>query len=174
MKITKILMAAFAIFALIATANTAYAQTVQATGTVLEPITFTSSTNLAFGTSIFPGINESVAPDNASASQFDIDGETGKEVTLNFTLPEVLDHDTDGSSTLTISFATTDGVHNTASDVAGTGATEFDPSVEQTTNLGGTDGLLYVWLGGTVEPANNQAEGSYAGDITLDVAYTGQ
>lgn len=174
MKISKLLTAVFALVAFLAISNAAYAQetaTVQATGTVLEPISFTNSTNLDFGTSIFPGIDEVIAITDAGAAQFDIDGETSKEVNLTFTIPSDLIHDSDGTTTMPISFSTSDAGHNTGSDPSM--ATTFDPSTTATTNLGGTSGLLYVWLGGTVSPASNQKAGAYSEDIVLEVAYTG-
>lgn len=173
MKYSKALLTA--IVMLMATVNLASGQvssTVQATGTVLEPITVSNATNLAFGTSIFPGISKSITISDAGAAQFDIDGETGKEVSVTFsTLPQDLTHDVDGTTTLPISFSTTDGGHNTTDD-PGT-ATTFDPSAAQTTTLGATSGLLYVYLGGTVTPTSTQKSGAYSANITVDFAYTG-
>lgn len=150
-----------------ATQSFAQSATVQATGTVLEPLSVTG-TNLVFGTQIFPGINEVVAKTDATASQFDISGEVSKEITATFTLPTEL---SDGTNTMPITFSATDGGHATASIDQGT-ATAFDPSAALTTSLSAT-GELFIWMGGTVEPAADQVAGAYSGDITLDTAYTG-
>jgi hypothetical protein len=173
MKISKMLLSAIAILTFVATANTSFAQstTVQATGTVLEPISFTNSTNLAFGASLFPGISKTVAITGSGAASIDVDGEASKEVTVTWTLPTELTHTTDGTSTMPVSFGTTDAGYNTADDPSL--ATTYDPSTVLTTTLGTTSGLLYLWLGGTVSPAANQTAGAYAADITVDVAYTG-
>lgn len=164
---------AISIFALLVSAGQALAQsaTVQATGTVLTPITFTSSTNLAFGTSLFPGIDKSIAHTDAGAAEFDLSGEAGKEITATFTLPTDLTH-TDGTTTLPFSCSTTDAGYAGSSTAQGT-ATDFDPNSALTTTLDATNGTLSIWLGGTVQPATTQKSGSYSGDITLDLAYTG-
>ncbi len=141
--------------------------TVTASGTVLTPITVTG-TNLSFGTSIFPGINKSVARTSADAASFTISGEASKEVTATFTLPTNL---VKGADNLPISFSTTDGGHSTSSTGQST-ATAFDPNSGVTTTLS-TTGNLYIWLGGTVSPAHNQAAGAYTGDITISLVYTG-
>lgn len=173
MKTSKLLLTAVAFFAFVATANTSFAQTktVQATGTVLQPISFTNATNLTFGTALFPGISKTVGISDAGAATFDIAGEADKGVTVTFTLPTELTLTT-GSATMPITFASTDAGYSTTDDPSG--ATTFDPGAgAATTTLGTTSGLLYVWLGGTVDPAINQTAGDYAADITLDVAYTG-
>lgn len=173
MKISKMLLTAVALFAFVATANTSFAQTktVQATGTVLQPISFTNATNLAFGNSLFPGISKTVGISDAGAASFDIAGEADKEVTVTFTVPTELTLTT-GTATMPITFSSTDAGYSTTDDPAG--ATTFDPDAgAATATLGTTGGLLYVWLGGTVDPATTQAAGDYAADITLDVAYTG-
>lgn len=173
MKISKHILATFAVFFFMSLTNTTYAQssTVSATGTVLEPITI-SGTNLSFGASIFPGIDEAVAITETGAAQFDIDGETGKEVSLTFTLPTELTHDTDGSTTMPISFGTAAAGYNAGLDDPSAAST-FDPNAGTSTTLGTSSGLLYVYLGGTVSPPSTQKAGSYTGSIVLDVAYTG-
>lgn len=173
MKSSNILLAVIAICLLTLTANQANAQssTVQATGTVLTPMTFTSTANLAFGTSIFPGVNKSIARTDASAANFAIDGEPGKQVTATFTLPTTLTH-TDAVTTMPVSFSTTDAGHAAASTGQGT-ATAFDPNATLTTTLDATSGELHIWLGGTVQPLNTQKAGAYSGDVILDMAYTG-
>ncbi|HEX6982305.1 MAG TPA: DUF4402 domain-containing protein [Balneolaceae bacterium] len=173
MKTSKLLLAAITLFAFAATANTASAQvstTVQATGTVLEPITL-SGTDLAFGTQLFPGIAKTITTTDAGAAQFDIDGEASKQITADFTLPTELTHTTDNTTTMSVDFTGTVAEYSTSSTPTGTNM--HDPSTTLTTTLGSTSGLLYIWLGGTVSPTSTQKAGAYSGDITLTVAYTG-
>jgi hypothetical protein len=143
--------------------------TVKATGTVLQPIQMTG-TNLNFGNNIFPGLDKKVSRSEAEAAQFDISGEAGKEVVATFTLPSDL---SDGASnSLPIVFNALDGGYAPASTDQTT-ASSFDPNSPFTTTLDASGGNLYLWLGGTVTPAQNQPAGTYEGDITLDIAYTG-
>lgn len=167
MKIFKTFSLA-CILVLVGFTSKSFAQnaTVQAEGTVLQPLSVTA-TNLSFGAEIFPGIDEVVARTDAAASQFDITGETSKEITATFTLPTELTFD---ANTLPITFSATDGGHATASTEQGT-ATAFDPSGALTTTLSAA-GELFLWLGGTAEPAADQAAGAYSGDITLETVYT--
>jgi len=147
----------------------AHAQlTVQATGTVLQPLQMTG-TDLNFGNNIFPGLDKGVDRTESGAAQFDISGEAGKEVTATLTLPSEM---SDGSNSMSITFGPTDGGHAMASTDQAS-ATSFDPNSPLTTTLDATDGSLHLWLGGTVSPSYNQPAGTYQGDITLDIAYTG-
>jgi len=52
------------------------------------------------------------------------------------------------------------------------GATPFDPTVQEITNLSGA-GLLYIFLGATVDATSQNNPGIYTGLITLTAAYTG-
>lgn len=170
MYTTKKIVALIAMFSFLVVGNQAFSQstTTTADGTVLEPISL-SSTNLNFGAEIFPGSDKSIAKTNASAAQFDISGEPGKNVNTTFTLPSSMQADT-STATMPISFSSTDAGHAAASTDQST-QTAFDPSVSQTLALDGTSGELYIWLGGTVSPATTQKKGVYSADITLDVSY---
>lgn len=142
---------------------------ITATADVQTPLTVTGSADLDFGT-VFPGVNKAVAyTDAVNAGQWDITGEAAAEVTLEFTaLPATL---TFGANTLPIVYAVTDAGHNTT-DAPGS-ATSFDPAVGTTTDLHAATGALFVWIGGTVQPPEDQAAGTYTATITLNVAYTG-
>ena len=171
MKITKLLISAIAVFTF-AAANMAHAQTgqtatVTASGTVLSPVTV-SGTDLNFGTSIFPGVNEAVPYTNTNAAQFNITGGEGTSE-VNVTFPNLPSELTGTGTPLSINFSTEDAAHNTTESV--TGATPFDPNTGVTTNL--ATGALYVWLGGTVQPSSDQPAGAYSANIMIDVVYTG-
>ncbi len=142
---------------------------ISATADVQTPLTVTGSADLVFGT-VFPGVNKAVAyTDAVNAGQWDISGEAAAEVTLEFTvLPANL---TSGGNNLPIVYAADDAGHNTT-DAPGT-ATDFDPAVGATADLDAGTGALYVWIGGTVQPPEDQAAGAYTATITLNVSYTG-
>lgn len=170
MNTSKKLVAIVAIFSFLLIGSSAFAQstTTTADATVLTPISL-SSTALNFGSSIFPGSNKSIAKTSASAAQFDISGEPGKNVNTSFTLPSAMDADT-STATMPISFSTTDAGYAAAS-TSQSSQTVFDPNVAQTLTLDATTGELYIWLGGTISPSATQKKGTYSASITLDVTY---
>lgn len=139
-----------------------------ATATVVAALSVQATQDLQFN-SVFPGLAESVGPDNADGALIEFGGANNAEVTLDFgTLPTQM---TSGGNNMPISFSATDGRYNTVNDRV-TGATTFDPSVVQTTNLSGT-GSLWVYLGGSVTPGAAQAPGAYTAAISLVATYTG-
>jgi len=155
----------------LATTTTAWSVSddISATADVQTPLTVTGSADLVFGT-VFPGVNKAVAyTDAVNAGQWDITGELAAEVTLEFTaLPATL---TSGGNSLPIVYGATDAGHHTT-DAPGS-ATSFDPAVGATTDLAADTGALFVWIGGTVQPPEDQAAGAYTATITLNVSYTG-
>jgi hypothetical protein len=141
---------------------------ISAFANVLTPITVSNNLrDLDFG-DVFPGLNKSIAYDDATSGKWQVSGEVGKEVAVAFTLPGNL---TSGGNTMPISFSATDAAYNTA-DVVGA-ATTFDPSAGTTQLLDAGSGDLFFWIGGTVAPAPSQAGGLYQGIVTLDAVYTG-
>jgi hypothetical protein len=139
-----------------------------ATATVLEPLAVTGVRDLAFG-NVFPGVNVTVDKADATSGKWTITGEATGEVTLDFTtLPASL---VKGGDTLPIVYSATDAGRNTVDNPAT--ATAFDPSVQETAVLSAVGGELWVWLGGQVQPASDQAAGVYTATVTLDVNYTG-
>jgi hypothetical protein len=145
---------------------------IQATASVISSMTVQGTNGLAFG-AVTPGIPKAVDKTTAgSAGEWRVTGAPNAEVTLDFVLPLNLDHATLGS-TMPISFSTTDAAYD---DGTGGGqaapAAQVDPSVQTTANIAG-DGSLWVWIGGTVLPSVSETSGSYSGDITLTITYTG-
>ncbi|TVP56257.1 MAG: DUF4402 domain-containing protein [Gemmatimonadales bacterium] len=167
-KVTMIL--ALTAFLAIPAMGSAQAQgdegVVNATATVIAQLEVAGEEDLRFG-DVIPGIASSVAgTDVANAGRFRIQGGGDQQVSLDFDLPEDLDGP--GSATMPISFGTSSAGHSANSTaVAGT----FNPNTQRLQNLVG--GQLYVFIGGTVTPATAQPAGSYSGQITLNVAYTG-
>lgn len=124
--------------------------------------------DLSFGT-LIPGVPVTISRfDPASAGQFEIRGQRETEVQIDLTLPAYL---TAGpGALLPIEFTSADGGIATDRTVGGTQS--FDPRLPVTVILPG-NGKAYVYLGGTVRPAPDQAIGPYAATITLTVSYTG-
>ena len=135
---------------------------ITATAQVQQPVNVVGAVNLTFG-NVFPGVNKSVLLTDAGAGRFDVTGQASTPVNLAFTaLPTNL---ANGGNNLPVSF--TSG-YNTTNSAAG--ATSFAPGGGASTSLSGT-GSLYVFLGGSVTPAVNQAAGTYTGTVTLQVTY---
>lgn len=143
---------------------------INANANVLQPLTVAAQNDLDFG-NVFPGVNKTVAITDAAVSgRWQMTGAGGAEVDLSFTLPANLSDG--GGNNLPIVFAAGDAGHNTANDPST--ATTFDPGAGATANLtAGPPGQLWVWVGGTVQPAVNQPAGLYTGTVTLTVNYTG-
>jgi hypothetical protein len=156
-------------FALMAFATTASAQSanINATATVLQPLTVTGARDLAFG-NVYPGVNKSVAVADATSGRFDLTGVASAQVTLSFTLPTNL---TNGGNNLPIGSWT--GYYNVTNN-ASVGGTSFTPSASPTTTtLAPVTGQLFVFAGATVSPSGSQVAGSYTAQVTLTAAYTG-
>jgi len=164
----KRILAAAIVMALIMPASAfAVSGTINATANVLTPLSVTSGLrDLDFG-DVFPGLNKSIALTDATSGKWRIDGESSKEVQMSFTLPANLSF---GANTMPISFSANDAGWF-ATDVVGS-AVPFDPAGGDTEVLS-ILGQGFVWLGGTVSPAANQAAGVYSATVSLDVVYTG-
>lgn len=135
---------------------------ITATAVVQQPISVIGAVNLSFG-NVFPGVPATVALTDAGAGRFDVAGQASAPVTMSFTaLPGNL---TFGANNMPVVF--TAGFNTTN---AAAGATPFTPGSGAATSLSGT-GALFVFMGGTVTPAVNQAAGTYNGTITLQVTY---
>lgn len=172
MKTITISMASAAIILFLSAAPVVNAQssaTVQATGTVLEPASVSSSTGLDFGEEILPGISKSVARSDGNAAKFAVTAMTSNYVMVNFTLPDMLSHET-GDDEMAITFSAQDASYSDTDQV--TGSAGFDPHVEERLQFYGGNTSYYIWLGGTINPRNDQQAGTYSGAITIDLAYT--
>jgi hypothetical protein len=145
--------------------------TIQATAQVASTLSITGTQNLRFGM-VTPGINKTVDKSTVGqAGEWQISGAPNAEISLAFTLPDSLQHET-GPFGMTVGFAATD-----ASWDGGTGSQAFpagvlNPNGPNAERLG-FGGLMQVWIGGTVYPRVGQGGGNYASDVVLTVAYTG-
>lgn len=142
---------------------------VETTGTVLEPLSLSGS-DLSFG-SIYPGVEKTVSYSDSYAAEFIIKGQPGETISADFTLPSFLEHTGGDLPTLPVIFDETDSGYNIFNDPSE--ATDHDPGTTLTTTFGTGENHLYIWLGGSVAPGERQEKGDYTGNITLNIAYTG-
>jgi len=143
----------------------AQSASIAATATVVTPITVTGTAPLAFGT-VFQGVNRTIAFSDLTSGRFTLTGNAASQVALTFTLPATL---SSGANTLPIN--TYDVRVNGTNVTAGATALVVTSGVPVNSNFVG--GNLFVFVGGRVQPAVAQAQGSYTGSIVLAAAYTG-
>lgn len=125
--------------------------------------------NLTFGT-VIPGVPTTVVrTDMTNTGRFDISGSPLGHVQLTFTLPTHMAGPL--GATMPVSFG--GGAAGYSWFPSALLMTGFDPTTPFTSYLG-FSGRAYVFLGGTASPAPTQRGGSYAGQITLTVAFVGQ
>ena len=160
--LTRVSVTVAALFSL-ATAAQAQSANINATAVVYQAMTVTGARALDFG-NVFPGVAKSIAVAAATSGRFDLTGQASANVNLTFTLPTNL---TSGANNLPI--GTWTGCHAATSNT--TGCTTFTPSGSATASAFSGTGALFVWVGGTVTPAANQAAGTYNGTVTLTAAY---
>ena len=161
--LTKVSAVVVAFMSLNAAGASAQSANINATATVFQAITVTGARDLAFG-NVFPGVTKTVVVSDATSGRFDLTGQSSGNVNVSFTLPTNL---TSGANNLPIGTWTgcTNGTNTT------TGCTSFTPSAGATASAFSGAGALFVWVGGTVSPAANQAAGAYTGVVTLTAAY---
>jgi len=138
---------------------------ITAKGTVLSPISVGTTRDLDFGNDILPGIDRTIDKNSGTSGKFSIVGEAGKEVNVSITAPISLFN---GTNSLALSFSSTDAAYQ----ITGGSLVEFDPAVPVNATLG-SDGVLDVYLGGTVKPVYKQIAGEYIGTIIVEFNYTG-
>ena len=143
----------------------AQSASINATATVVTPLTVTGSAPLAFG-NVFQGVNEIVAHSDANSGRFSVTGFGTSQVALTFTLPTNL---SSGANTLPIN--TWDIRSNGTNVVAGATAMTVTSGTPVNANLVG--GNLFLFVGARVTPSLTQAQGAYTAPIVLAAAYTG-
>jgi hypothetical protein len=128
---------------------------------IVPPLTALALSDLTFGT-VLPGIPSAVSVrDPLHAGLFEIQGPANASVRVEFVLPTALV--SDEGALLPISFGYGDG-----SAVFGGRSLQFDPHAPVIAALG-SDGRLFIRLGGTVRPGRPQAGGAYHATIPLTV-----
>jgi hypothetical protein len=134
-------------------------------------MTITTVRDLAFGT-VPKGIATTVAPAAAGAGHWQVVGNPNAFVTIAFTLPTLLTNiQALPGSTMPISFGATSALWRRANNNPA-GATAIKPALGTTGRLGPpANPTLYIWIGGTVNPAPTAKPGIYQGTIVLSLSY---
>jgi len=187
MKKGRLIAVTISVLAMLSGASTVTAQDVavgQATATVLTVLTVTAPQDLAFG-NVLQGVPTTIARTNATnAGIFQIAGEgaANQEVSMHMQLPDYLWNSGAGvQDRLVIAFSATDCTVDTTNgtpDAPGhapgpCAVVGTDPQNLADIGIGADDGVVRIYLGGTVHPTPDQRAGSYSADIILTAAYTG-
>ena len=160
-KVSTAVVAACVVAASKASAQSA---NINVTANVIQAISVTGFRALDFG-NVFPGVNKTIAPSAATSGRFDATGQAAANVNMTFTLPANL---VSGGNNLPI--GTWTGCWDTDNNPAA-GCTNFTPSAAASATTFSAGGALFVFIGGTVSPAANQAAGAYTATATLTLAY---
>ena len=105
--------------------------------------------------------------DPARAGQINLSAQPQSQIILQLTLPTAMTGPL--GATLPIVFGVNDAGFSALGAI--TGQTAFDPRTSTVVITNSQNGRGSVYVGGTAEPAFNQAPGTYTGVITLTVAY---
>ena len=136
-------------------------------------MTITTLSNLNFGT-VIQGVATTIAPGAAGGGEWQVTASPNAFVTITFTLPTVLTNiQALPGSTMPISFGPTSALWRRATNNPA-GATVFDPSVGVTDARIGPppNPDLFIWIGGTVNPAVTAKPGIYTGVIIVSLVFT--
>jgi len=148
------------LFCNISTAQETASATAAGTFSVSSYFTVTRLADLVFG-ELVAGVNISIQPASVKAAQFLINGNGNSVVQVTVTFPPSL---TCGNNTLV--FNPLVPMYNTIPDALS--AVQFSSYAGGSASIG-TDGNLYVWVGGKILAAQMQPAGSYNGIIQLVV-----
>lgn len=162
----SLVLAVIAAAAVVPSLARAQSASINATADVQMALTVAGTQPLSFGAA-FPGTTRTVlATDAASAGYLTLTGALNAEVSYSFTaIPANLTY---LANNLPVTFNAAWSYLND-----GTGQTAIgDMAAGATTRLGLADGLLYVFVGGSISPTTEPA-GTYTGSLTLTAAYTG-
>lgn len=135
-------------------------------------MSFNTLQNLAFGT-VPRGVATTVLRNAAGAAKVQVTGSSNAFAQIRFTLPsQLVNIQALPGITMPISFAANSAGWNRDNDDPG-GGTAFNPAVGVNNARFGPPPRPYLWvyLGGTVNPAPAQAPGIYQGSIVLTITY---
>lgn len=134
-------------------------------------MTLATLRDLDFGT-VLKGVAATVPPTAVNAGEWQVSGSPNAFVAISFTLPTQLTNiQALPGSTMPISFGATSAVwRRSTNDPAG--GTTFDPASGAVGRLGPPPTPnMYIWLGGTVNPAPTAKPGIYQGTVVVSLVY---
>ena len=134
-------------------------------------MTIATLRDLNFGT-VIKGVATTVLPTAATAGAWQVTGSSNAFVIISFTLPTQLTNiQALPGSTMPISFSATSARWNRANNTAAAG-TAFNPATGAVGRFGPPPNPnVYVWLGGTVNPAAAAKPGIYRGTVVVSLVY---
>lgn len=138
---------------------------------VTAGMTIATLRDLNFGT-VIKGVPATVLPTAASAGAWQVTGSTNAFVIISFTLPTQLTNiQALPGSTMPISFSGVSGIWRRATNDP-VGGTIFNPATGAVGRFGpAANPTMYVWLGGTVNPALTAKPGIYQGTVIVSLLY---
>jgi hypothetical protein len=134
-------------------------------------MTIATLRDLNFGT-VIKGVATTVLPTAATAGAWQVTGSSNALVIISFTLPTQLTNiQALPGSTMPITFSATSARWNRATNNAAAG-TAFNPASGVVGRFGPPPNPnMYVWLGGTVNPAAAAKPGIYQGTVVVSLLY---
>jgi hypothetical protein len=138
---------------------------------VTTGMTITTLRDLNFGT-VIKGVATTLQPTAATAGAWQVTGSSNAFVIVSFTLPTLLTNiQALPGSTMPISFNATSARWNRATNNAAAGAA-FNPSAGAVGRFGPPPNPnMYIWLGGTVNPAAAAKPGIYQATVIVSLIY---
>lgn len=134
-------------------------------------MTIATLRDLNFGT-VIKGVGTTVLPTAATAGEWQVTGSSNAFVIIGFTLPTQLTNiQALPGSTMPITFSATSAIWNRANNNPATGTT-FNPATGAVGRFGpAPNPNMYVWLGGTVNPAAAAKPGIYQATVVVSLIY---
>ncbi len=134
-------------------------------------MTLSTLRDLNFGT-VIKGVPTTVLPIAATAGEWQVSGSPNAFVVISFTLPTVLTNiQALPGSTMPITFDATSAIWRRATNNPA-GGNIFNPATGALGRLGPPPNPdMYIWLGGTVNPALTATPGIYQGTGVVSLVY---
>ena len=138
---------------------------------VTTGMTISTLRDLNFGT-VIKGVATTVAPAAANAGEWQVSGSANALVVISFTLPTSLTNiQALPGSTMPIAFNATSAIWRRATNNPA-GGNVFNPAVGDVGRLGPPPNFsMFIWLGGTVNPAPTAKPGIYQGNVVVSLIY---
>jgi hypothetical protein len=134
-------------------------------------MTIATLRDLNFGT-VIKGVPTTVLPTVAAAGEWQVTGSSNAYVIISFTLPTQLTNiQALPGSTMPISFSAVSAIWRRATNNP-VGGTIFNPATGAVGRLGPSPNpSMYVWVGGSVNPAATAKPGIYEGSVIVSLVY---
>jgi len=134
-------------------------------------MTITTLRDLNFGT-VIKGVPTTVLPTAATAGEWQVTGSSNAFVIISFTLPTQLTNiQALPGSTMPIAFSGVSAIWRRAT-INPVGGTIFNPAAGAVGRFGPpANPNMYVWVGGTVNPAATAKPGIYQGTVIVSLIY---